>query len=29
VKRQIRGGLAKRVANLAATGQDAFLNEFA
>jgi enoyl-CoA hydratase len=29
VKRQIRGGLAKRVADLASTGQDAFLNEFA
>lgn len=28
VKRQIRGGLAKRVADLAATGEDAFLGEF-
>lgn len=28
VKRQIRGGLAERVAALAATGQDAFLDEF-
>jgi enoyl-CoA hydratase len=28
VKRQIRGGLAKRVADLASTGEDAFLSEF-
>jgi hypothetical protein len=28
VKRQIRGGLAQRLAALAAAGQDVFLGEF-